>query len=285
VEEPVRFQHYVPKCYLKNFSNSKRKESYIWVFDKEKQKIFSKNIKEIAKEEEFYNRVDEEQFIERGLRDIETKFDEVVRKLILTKDIDELNHYEKKILSEFIAYQMIRTKETREEVRDTVRQIYDKLGSQMAPDFKRQVVEAMDEESLRDIHKRMLGKIGEFQEIMIKMKWVLVVNKFESSYWCSDNPVIEYNSLGKLGLTSLGIQVYFPINSELCLILCDPIYFKQLPKEIVGTSKGILFERELQTLYSTRFIFSKNSDFNIAKVTLENNPKYKDPNRKRVKIN
>jgi hypothetical protein len=67
MENKVRIQHYVPNVYLKNFSHFNGKEHYIWVFDKETEKIFQTNIKDIAFGEEFYDKVSEEQVTEKTL--------------------------------------------------------------------------------------------------------------------------------------------------------------------------------------------------------------------------
>ncbi len=290
-EKKVRLQHYVPRVYLKNFSSFNEKEHYIWVFDKETEKIFQTNIKNIAFEEEFYNKVSEEQITEKTLRDIETKFDIVIQKLIFVKEIDKLSIEEKDILAEFIAYQMIRTKETKEELKDVSKQFFDKYGDQLASNLKEQVINSMKKESLRKIHNDLIGNMEEFKKRIKNLKWILLINKTKFPFWTSDNPVAEYNEVdlfpyGNLGLECFGFEIHFPISPILALIICDNRRFMNLPpKEIIKDYRRIVRERDFQVRYSTRFTFSNENKFSFAQMMVKENPKIKNPNRKRVTIN
>ena len=122
------------------------------------------------------------------------------------------------------------------------------------------------------------------------MKWILISNKLKTPFWSSDDPVSKHNSIdhfpyGNLGLTSTGIEVHFPITPNLCLIICDPILFKkEFSKKNTRDYRNIIRERDLQVRYSTRFTFSNENNFSFAQMMVRENPKIKDPNRKRVII-
>ena len=47
-------QHYVPRCYLKNFAEKKGKEFFIDVYDQKEDRYFKANIKKICSEIDFY---------------------------------------------------------------------------------------------------------------------------------------------------------------------------------------------------------------------------------------
>lgn len=290
-ENKVRLQHYVPRVYLKNFSTFNGEEYYVWVFDKVTEKIFQTNIKKIALEEEFYNKVSEEQTTEKTLRDIETKFDIVAQKLISVKDLAMLDDQEKDVLAEFIAYQMIRTKEVREEIKDIPKQLLEKYGDDMDPNFKYQVVNSMTKDSLREMQNNILMNIEIFKKRIRNLKWIISINKTKFPFWTSDNPVIEYNEVdlfpyGNLGLDCFGFEMHFPINAMLTLTICDNRRFIELPyKEIIKDYRRIVRERDLQVGYSTRFIFSIDKNFGFAQMKVRENSLIKDPNRKRAKIN
>jgi ribosomal protein S17E len=291
MEEKVKIQHYVPRTYLKNFSSFNGGEYYIWVFDKLTEKVFQTNIKNIAFEEEFYNKVSEEQTTEKTLRDIETKFDIVAQKLISVKDLDMLIGEEKDVLAEFIAYQMIRTKGVREEIKDIPKQLLEKYGDNMNSNFKEQVVDSMTKDSLRKMQNNIIGNIEVFKKRIKNLKWIVSINKTKFPFWTSDNPVIEYNEIdlfpyGNLGLDCFGFEMHFPINTMLTLTICDNRRFIELPsKEIIKDYRRIVRERDLQVGYSTRFIFSIDNNFSFAQMKVRENPLIKDPNRKRVTIN
>ncbi len=47
--------HYVPRVYLKRFSEDQRKDKEkVWVFDKKNSSSFSTNVKNVASENKFY---------------------------------------------------------------------------------------------------------------------------------------------------------------------------------------------------------------------------------------
>ncbi len=289
-EQKVKMQHYVPRVYLKNFSNFNGKEHYIWVFDKETGNIFQTNIKNIAFEEEFYDKISDEQTIEKTLRDIESKFDIAVKKLISIKDINKLSIEERDILSEFIAYQMIRTKETRKMLKDASEQFFEKYGDKLAPNLKEQVINSTKKEHLRKMHTGLIGDMEEFKQRIKNLKWILLINKTKFPFWTSDNPVAEYNEIdlspyGNLGLECFGFEMHFPISPKIALIICDSRRFGILPpKEVIKDYRRIIIEKDFQVRYSTRFTFSNDNNFNFAQMMVKENPKIKDPNRKRVTL-
>ncbi len=291
VDNKVVAQHYVPRVYLKNFSNFNGKEYYIWVFDKEKEKIFQTNIKKIAVEKEFYNKVSEEQITEKTLKEIEDKIDRVIQKLILVKDIDKLDFEEKDILSEFIAYQMIRTKESREGFKDISKQFFKKYEKELSPNLKKDVIRSMEDESLRKTHNDLIGEVEEFKKRIKSLKWIILINKTRFPFWTSDNPVAEYNEVdlspyGNIGLECFGFEMHIPISPNTSLLICDNRKFGSLPsKEIIRDYRRIIRERDLQVRYSTRFTFSNVNNFSFAEMMTRENPKIKDPNRQRFKIN
>lgn len=292
MENKVRLQHYVPKVYLKNFSDFNGKGYYIWVFDKEKNNIFQTNIKDIAFEEEFYDKINEEQITEQTLRDIETRFGKALINLINKKDLTKLDKDSLESIADFIAIQMIRTKETRLIFEQTSKQFLEKFGNKLSDKLKKEVEESVKEESLRKTHKEFILKDKEtFKEIIKQMKWILIINKSIFPFWTSDNPVVRYNSVdhspyGNLGLTKIGIEVHLPLTPKLCLLLCDPISFQLEPnKKITKDYHHIIRERDLQVRDSTRFVFSLENNFNFAKAMLKEKPELGEYNRKRIRVN
>jgi len=290
MENKVIIQHYVPRAYLKNFSYFNGKECYIWVFDKEGEKIFQTNIKKIAFENEFYDKVSEEQTTEKTLRNIEAKFDIVIQKLISVKEIDKLSVEEKDILAEFISYQMIRTKESRIMLEDVFKQFFEKYGDKLAPNLKKQAINSMKKDSIRKTHNNLIGDMEKFKKRIKNLKWILLINKTKFPFWASDNPVAEYNEVdlspyGNLGLECFGFEMHFPISPKVALIICDNRRFMNLPsKEIIKDYRRIVRERDLQVRYSTRFTFSNENNFSFAQMMIKENPKIKDSNRKRLTI-
>lgn len=112
MNEPIR-QHLVPRCYLKNFALSRKKEWYIDACDVnvKPERIFNVNIKNVCVKTDFYTfkKLPDEQkrFLERYYsRTIESDYTEIYDTLINGKSISGNKRF--KIIS-FIICQYLRT--------------------------------------------------------------------------------------------------------------------------------------------------------------------------------
>lgn len=180
-------------------------------------------------------------------------------------------------------------------------------------------------EGIKGFHtESILESFIKISDILLnEMSWKLLVNETEIAFWTSDNPCASYNELeselykGSLGLKCKGFQLHIPLSYKLLLILMNPDVkisdlskaksiknkeFKKgishiseesdanlvdlLPNKIsVRKKEGVEFENELQITSSTQFIFSKDSNFELAHTWLGKHPRYMDKDRKRLKEN
>lgn len=292
MDNKVKLQHYVPKVYLKNFSIENKGKFYLRCFDKQTEEIFSVNIEKIAYDKEFYDSLDEDQITEKFLRDIETEFGKAISDLITKKNLNNLDKNKSESIAKFVSIQMLRTKETRLIFKQASEQFLKKFNEELSDKLRKEVEGSMKKENLRKSHRKLILEGHEtFENIIKRMKWILIENKSNFPFWTSDSPAVEYNSInhfpyGNLGLTKLGIEIHFPLTPKLCLIICDPISFSFEPnKKITKDYCHIIRERDLQVRGSTRFVFSRDENFNFAKTMLKKDPLLKDPNRKRIKVN
>lgn len=199
-------EHYVPRCYLKNFVNENDR---IQVFDKYKMQIRPQRIMDVAMENYFYDikftellkmaEDDEEAKIKKDLMDIvgTDNWNEVLEKLDdkhIEKTFSFIEDIYSKVLQQFI-YKSYN-------------------GSQWVLDNCSACSE-MDEEMA--VH---------MAEILNSHIWVMYLNKTEQPFYTSDNPVAniphkfdEYMSYG--GLQSEGIEIVFPITPKLMLAMYD----------------------------------------------------------------
>jgi hypothetical protein len=96
-------QHYVPRVYLKNFGEKKGTEYYVNVYDKQKDKYFKTNIKNICSETDLYT-LDETNQVAKHILAVEKVYSDFIEPLyakaynILTNDkifsIDNLQRVE-----------------------------------------------------------------------------------------------------------------------------------------------------------------------------------------------
>ena len=110
-------QHIVPKFILKNFSN--QNQTRIWSFDKNAidkrwRTKGNRAIRNTPTEEYIYDYTagSAKKSIEYQLNKLETKAEPIISKLLKSRNINQLSILEKDILSEFIAFQILRTKES-----------------------------------------------------------------------------------------------------------------------------------------------------------------------------
>lgn len=289
----IKLQHYVPRFYLKNFSKLEGKNHILKCFDKSEEKQFDTDIKNVACEKFFYDEeMNGEQLVEKKLSQLEGLFNQSIKKLIKLKNPDKLSVKDRGHISLFLAIQYIRTKETREMIRDSIKQLKKKLSKRkLSRKLRQDLKEVYTDKSIKSIHINTLKNSLEFADVIYNMKWIIALNRTKTPFWTSDNPIALHNEInhtpyGNLGLTCLGIELHLPLTPNLLLITCDPIAFcKEPSKKILRDFRYIIRELSYQVYSATRFIFSNNPDFTFAKKVIKENPIYKDPNRKRIVVN
>ena len=286
----VKIQHYVPRLYLKNFSIQKGKEYVIFCFDKTDLRQFQVNIKNIGCEKYFQN-----QSLENELNKLETEFNNVYKKLIVSRSLLCLSWKEKETLATFVAVQDLRTREQREVIRSLGKEVKKWLSDKpLSKDLEEQVMTADTEETARSIHLKLVAETlsgkNKLPEIILGMKWMLFENNTKVPLWTSDHPINRFNPIdqspfGNLGLESEGIQVFFPLNPTLGIMFCDPVEYGLSPERVSCIKDHIIFCNTLQVMSSTRHVFSAKNDFFLAKKWLKENPEFTDLERKRIEPN
>lgn len=290
----IKMQHYVPRFYLKNFSIQESSGKHIInCFDKIEGKVFKTDIRNVAGEKFFHDlERDKEQKIELGLSKLERKFSRAVKRLIEHKKVNNISEYQKGMLSLFIAVQMERTKERRESLKDLVNQVYERLSKEnLSNELRESLEDAKKEKSIKLMHLQGLIEWSErFANIIFNLKWILFINKTKIPFMASDNPInlnneLTKNELGTIGLTCPGISIHVPISPFLCLVVCDPVAYSDLPDRFeVDNKENVIFENGLQILGSTRHVFSVGDDFSLVEKIIEKNPRHKNPNRTRINL-
>ncbi|MEK6982930.1 MAG: DUF4238 domain-containing protein [Nanoarchaeota archaeon] len=286
----IKLQHYVPRFYLKRFANIDGNNHILDCFDKFEEKQFNTDVMDIACEKFFYDTQDDtEQETEKALSLVEGRFNEYLSKLIKFRDVSKISNEERYFISMFIAVQYIRTKENREMLKDSINQLAERLsGENLSPKLAREIKEAQKDESIKKMQVRLLRETPQFADIIYQMKWIIISNGTKTPFWTSDNPVALHNEInqwpyGNLGLKCIGIELHLPLTPTLLLVTCDPIAFCREPdKKTLRDFRYIIREQSYQVYSSTRFIFSNQPNFSFAKKVITENPKHKDPNRKRI---
>ena len=224
-------QHYVPQFYLKNFSDQSQKAVGHFVVDRKKF-IEHSPICNIACENFLYGQdLNRENFLARQ----EAKWAIAIRYIIEKQGIE--NGIYRLDLCLFIAAQICRTIKMRDEQNEMYRQIKEIDESFVPKNFDPFYF-------VSDIVPKITFFISDFE-------YLVIVNKTDSPFITSDNPVIMYNSMlakNKIrcsyGIGTQGIQIFVPLSSCICVCLYDKTVYRSVTDNhrIAIEDAGTVFE-------------------------------------------
>ena len=198
--EQSQKQHFVPRVYLENFTNSNGKIS---AFDIQQSNSFTTTVDKVAHKRFFYDfePLDEfagQQLIEKTLSQFEGDSVKMFRSMISQLENGDLSKHtpqERALLAKFIFIQQIRTVEFR------------MIAEQMAENLEQQLLakgasqEFIDSKGLRAsqfgskflqlyalLNPEMEQRIGELWD----RNWIYWHNTTEHNFYTSDHPVVGY---------------------------------------------------------------------------------------------
>ena len=266
----IKRQHYVPRFYLSGFTYGNNEQLY--VLDKINKKIFKKNIIEICEQKYFYSFYEQEgdynSMLEEQLGKMEDKFSEVFRKLIdnmegyyykKDKKFNKITHDDKKLVLEFIFYQIIR-----------VPKYFDKLISMIIPQYRQfnndDGIEQTEKELINDIKKHTFpnyfNKSKEIVSILSKKNWIFFIlsEKLDTSFISSDNPVIITNSDKQSPIRGALIdpmtEISFPISKNIALALKEKTVTYKYNYQLVDKTDYVKYINKLLLNNAYRFAYS-----------------------------
>jgi hypothetical protein len=250
------------------------------------------NLKNVACESGFYDfKEDIHQELEKGLSKLENRFKVALNKLLETEDIDCLSSLDRLHISYLTVIQELRTREFRTRLLDSFRLLRGEITKQRLwlVSFQQQELESLcTEEGVKPLHLSLFEDAPEFAEILVNMKWALLINQTSIPYYSSDHPVNRYNPIdksprGNLGLLCKGIEIHFPISPKITLCVGDPTICNSFPSRYeISDPNSVAFQNYLQVYGSKQYLFSNNKDFSVARNIIKDYPKLADPDRKRA---
>lgn len=272
-------QHYVPRCYLKNFCF---KGSSIYRFDKTNNGCSVRNIDKVCNEFYFYDEEDNKDF-EKILSKIESELCPAIDDFI-KNDFSKVKPNSKQSIAEFICVQELRTKE----FRTTLSLATDALNKALEKKAGIKNCFSVSEDKIKKLQRSCFEDIPTYVSILKDMKWVIFNNNSRIPFVTSDNPVVRFNPItsrffGNLGLKSPGVQVYFPLSHNKILGIIDPNI--ECPTEMsLNSDDEVNGLNLLQVRNSLRYLCSCSGNFSFAIYELKRNPIFCDPKRKRFDI-
>jgi len=282
-----RRTHFVPRCYLKNFTfDNKQKFLFAYTRDGEVKEV---SIADIAVKKNFYTFTDKitkkkTDIAENMFAILEKSACPVITKIIKTQNLS-LNEKERGALSQFIAFLATRTLAfdiwQRNMSIEMLKQLMverAKNKNHLKTSFEKVGIKFGNERELEDMRQSILdfdkhfkvelkGGRGDFFKTSVQLAmdltpiifykhWHLLVNNGSRVFITSDNPVPRQKARNVPSMFNSGFAfgtVIFPLSPTLCLLMRH----EPLSNEIitVNRSQGEAINRSIM-LFSEKFIYS-----------------------------
>lgn len=255
--------------------------------------------------------------IESKLSALETVSAPIFDRIIKKESLTSVTEYEHAIICLFVAVQLLRTNDEREALRQINSAICAwarRSGYDPKKDIEN--FQEMSEEDVKKYSIYALRTVpADLAKCIYEKERCLIKAPFGGEFYTSDHPVTMHNNFprpgrGNLGLALKGIEVHFPISPNLCVSfmcpqtvaairtrvrkhlamiaagVCYPIdmsepelFVDQFDRKIVREIKpeNLEFHNSLQVSQSTRFLYSRSAQFELAKDMLKTNPELKEP--------
>jgi hypothetical protein len=218
-----RKQHYVPRFYLKLFSDSTSK-GLIRLWNLRRQLyVKAAAISDQAYEDFFYG-VDG--VLEEKLADVETQVSELINKIVTDRRLPSSPSEGMRLLFMFVMYQADRTKATATDVEATLNRL---ATATFQDDAQRKEVIENAPWTLSGPAAFALETLTPSLPLILDLRAKLILNTTEHEFMTSDNPVIRYNQFYEYrrrpgsgaGWSLPGLQIFLPLSPKILLMLFD----------------------------------------------------------------
>lgn len=220
-------QHYVPRFYLKLFSDTQKKAINLFNISNENH-VKRANLKNQCYESYFYGK---DLTIENAFSDIEAFTSKLINKILDDNDGPKRFSQDHSSLLTFILLQHARTKYAEQASNEQ----YDKIIKQIFskdPKFKDIDFDNI-EISLTDGVLNPIRAIAQLIPLVMDLHPKLLINKTNINFITSDNPVFFYNiacekatNTSNTGLASKGLLIFFPLDPKRYIVFYDSKIYK-----------------------------------------------------------
>lgn len=306
-------QHFVPQFLLRNFAFNNK--SQLHAFDKHTDREFIISVGDAAAQSGFYEFALEEETVslEGTLASLEGASSEVIQNIVATESLTNLTDADRVTLALFICVQQSRSlnwhlmlADLNEEIRQKAQRIAEETNSKLPSEF-------FDENADDAVALMCISMAREFVPIILAKPWILQRVSGSSLLQISDSPTTlhntnEFGPYGNLGFAVPGIELQLPLSCKLNLwIICPSLYAKlkegyetalnlkclygkssPLIDRAIGlvekirngkptslSEDNVIHYNSLQIIFSDRFVYSHDGDFELVKRMISDNEKYR----------
>lgn len=302
-----KIQHFVPKCYLRNFSPNNES---IYIYDKIEKKDFRNSVDKVAYSDYFYDLPEKyieniteipygKRYYEREFfaNNIERQYNRILKKVILCgeswfanrKTEEILTPEEKELFAQLIAIQYLRLPDIREIYSDAT-----KKHTDAQTDIIKSFLRNEKPELAKEIDKIQVEYNEEFNPVLhseiysdeelyngianqiLNKHWVYFISD-SNDFYTSDNPIIIKPHIKNQryfyeGFGMRGVEVIFPISSSILLTMWDTNYFENIEYAVDSfntiTDKQKREYNSYQYMLSNRQTYSFCNDFSLVKLLI-----------------
>lgn len=224
-------QHYVPQFHLKNFSVcGNRRTINLFNINLNRFICNKAKIQHQASEDYFYGK---DSALDSILEHFETKTGSILKKTIKSNYFPSRFSEEHSDLISFVCLLSARTKykeESTNEWLDGVLKHIISFANKFTTD-KKYTNDFLDK--FKIVNKNAIDMSLEtaiyVSPLLRDLKYVLLINETNLSFWTSDNPVVFYNQLleplrpkeSNTYYTAKGLQIFYPISPKHCYLFYD----------------------------------------------------------------
>ncbi|UKT65456.1 DUF4238 domain-containing protein [Pedobacter mucosus] len=221
-------QHYIPKFYLRNFSYQNMGRQ-IGVFNLASSFFFqTAPLKNQGSKNFFYGK---DGIIEDGLSNIEGQLAQLIREILLDRNLPKKNSKEHFNLLLFVGLTHLRNPATIKNMKGMIEAMHGAFRSQNPNDDPSRFIPQLEHEAAI---KMSLSNVSNIASNMLDLDFKLLVNRTPTPFISSDFPVVKYNQFleakkwtyGKTGYGNKGLQIIIPLSGELSIILFDSSIYK-----------------------------------------------------------
>jgi hypothetical protein len=272
----TRNQHYVPRFYMKQFSNilnaNTKKEKVLISFYQFKDGLLRDSVPttSVCSEDYFY---DEDGKVEGMLAEKEGKWASIIQQINLGV---ELNSNDIHGIQEFTIYQLLRTKASLEHSQNMASTMVTDVLYNEHPSLDKSVIRGLVEQTIEQkiTSDLALEMIPDILPTLDDLKFTVLENNTSVPFFTSDSPVIIVNPLGirRAGLSNIGTIVFFPLSRTKMAVFYDSKLYGDIVSEIDDVECVHSFnkyqyvcadERILALVSSEVQEYSQNPDLNI----------------------
>lgn len=219
-------QHYLPKFYLRNFSNKKNLKQ-IGLYNLN-NKVYCKTakLKTQGSKNFFYGH---DGVIEDALADIEGKLSKVIKQ-VLNNNLPQKETTDYFHLLNFVILTYLRNPIAIESVKISNRRMREEFLRKMPKEMpKEKIDEAFPSIEHSSAISIALSQLKNVMSMATDLEYKLLINKTNTPFIASDSPVVRYNQhleeqkhyRGKAGFGSLGLQIFIPLNPDVTIMFYD----------------------------------------------------------------